>query len=163
MTLDSGKAILIHLRTRLLTFVSPTGATWANVAGVPVGTGQTARLWRDGFPSPIPGYPAAYMRMINDVTSSFSYGQRITFDLELIIMGKPLNQQDKVSDLADLADQAFLQFVYSDPVQGLLRSRSGRSRNTLPFGTGEAEPDVVQVRSVFPFTAWAKYLTSVPT
>lgn len=147
------------LRTRILTFVAPGGATWATLSGAAVGVGNDARVWQDVPPVGVSTWPYAVIRLVNDVTSG-PYQERIRFDLEVMIYGRPRTQMDKVRDLADLVDGALKQYSYSGV--GFLRI-TGRMRNVPPPGSGDADAEVVSARLLFSGFAWPRFLTVVPT
>jgi hypothetical protein len=106
--------------------------------------------------------PAIYvvMRITNDVSGG-DYAERIEADCEMMVFSKPRSSVFKNRLVADALDGAFKRYADGSAVNGLLHVRY-RDRASVPVGTGDADPEIVQTRLVFHFFAWPMYLTQSP-
>ena len=153
MSTDSTDALFTMLRTKLLSFAPLAGATLMTRLGGT--TLNNARLWKDNIPDNA-AYPLGVMRIINRASSGQYNGERETFNLEIMLYGRPRSQAVAIEDAADVCDQAMLR--YSDSTSGLMFSRE-RQRDTLPAFADPADREVVQVRLVYSAVVWPRMLT----
>lgn len=144
-----------QLRNKLLDFVPLSGATLRARLG-----GGNGRLWKDGAPDNA-AYPFGVMRLINRLSRGEYNSERETFDLELMLYGRPRTNAAAVEDAADVADQAMLR--YKDASGGALTFSRARQRDTLPAFADPADREVVQVRLVYGLVVWSVLFTQYST
>lgn len=131
-----------------------------------IGSGASARLYADSAPD-FQTWPGTYavMRIINNVTSDFGSGDRLDFDIEIMIFARPrggvAGQIRNAHKLADLIEGAFLRYTLGTTTDGLIYI-TGRTRDALPAGTGDIDREVIQLRLVFSALTWPMYLINRP-
>lgn len=127
-----------------------------------IGAGAAARLY-PGAPPEFATWPGTYavVRFINNDTSDFGSGDRFDFDIEIMIFARPRSKAREAEKLADLFDMALLRYTVGSAVDGLIYV-TGRTRDTLPPGTGDVDREVVQLRQLFSAFTWPMYLINRP-
>ena len=150
MSTDTTKGIVTLIRTRLLTFTPATGDTLTTRVGGRLYVGQAP----DGAT-----YPYGVLTIMRQDTPGFS-GYRETWQLELMLYGRPRSTQWDVEACADMADQALLQ--WESRSQGLAFG-GYRSRWTLPPFQDPADREVVQCRCLYEVGVWPELFTQYVT
>lgn len=147
MSTVSWNAIEDTIRDRLL--------TWANVNGVTLASVLTGGLWIQAAPiGPQPGLWGTF-RIIGAETGLTGISGRDTFVVEVMLIGRPSDKMPLLNLCADLCDGAMLGWI--DSTSGLLFTRK-RQRDTVPPFDDPADREVRQIRLLYPFVAWPRYL-----
>lgn len=143
-----------HLGAAILAFTDGT-TTVASLVG--------ARLYADSAPD-FQTWPGTFavMRIMNSTTSDYGSGNRLEFDIEVMIFARPRGTQTRnAHKLADLIEGALLRYTVGATPDGLIRI-TGRTRDAMPAGTSDIDREVVQLRLVFSAFTWPTYLTTNP-
>ena len=158
MSTDSSDNLHTQIRNQLLTFAPRGGGATLNtqLGGVATNDG---RLYKSQAPDTVL-YPFGVMRLINRHTGGEYNGERESFDVEIMLFGRPRSQGKTIEDMADVFDQAMLR--YRDGSSGILFSRS-RQRDTVPQPMDSADREVVQIRLAYSGKAWPLFLTKYST
>jgi hypothetical protein len=146
MTTDSTKAIWALIRTRLLTYVPPTGSTLTTTLG--------GRLYLTAAPDDAV-FPYAVATLTRLQTPGYS-GFRETWQVELQCYGSPRSTQWTIEGVADVADQAML--TWEDRTDGVAFG-GYRSRWTLPPFPDPADRELVRVRCLYEVGVWPDLFT----
>lgn len=161
MSTATTNALHVLIRNRLLSG-SYGGVTVTSL----LGTGNAARLYQAGIPegdAVTRPYPYAEMLVFNDLTTeSFGDGIRSTFDLEVTVWDRPRTQITRARTLADLFDNALIGYTFAAANEGFL-TFTGRSRDTLPQGSGDVDREVVQIRLLYAAVMWSQMLARTYT
>jgi hypothetical protein len=155
---DSSDNLHTQIRNQLLTFAPKGGGPTLNTQLGGSATNE-GRLYKSQAPDTVL-YPFGVMRMINRLTSGEYNGERESFDLEIMLFGRPRTQGKTIEDAADVFDQAMLR--YRDGSSGIIFSRS-RQRDTMPQPVDPADREVVQIRLAYACKTWPLYLTKYST
>ena len=150
MSTTSTQAMVADLRSRLLTFQPASGATLQTTLG--------GRLYTVQAPDVVT-YPYAVLRLVDRAQTDGYAGYRQSFEIELAVFDRPRAQQWRAEGIADVAEQAFLQWDLGS--SGLLFSRHVR-RLTLPPAPAPMDRELVQVMLFVPVVAWPVMLTQYP-
>lgn len=139
------------IRTRILGF-DPTGADVTLASALLTG----------GLHTLAPGdnavFPYGALRLQNrrnggrDDSSLSEEGQ-----LELLLFGRPRGQLITIERVADIAEEALLNW-HTDAV-GWFTVREMENRTTMPYYPKPADNEIVQVRVVWRYTWWPTYRT----
>lgn len=106
-------------------------------------------------------FPYVVLRIMNSITSEFGSGDRLDFDIEVMIFARPYSAAQTAHKVADLIEEAFLRYTVGTTADGGIYIHS-RTRDSLPPGTGETDREVVQIRLVFSAFTWPLYLINRP-
>ena len=148
MATESTAAIYKAIRLRLLTFEPMGGAL------------TLAEQLAGGVSIVVPSdtAPMSYMviRLQNIRGSLRERGGRLTAECELMAFHRPRENADDLELLVDIADQAMLRWRYATGGSVLC---VGVRRDTLPPFKNDADPEVVQIRSVYDLIIRPSFLT----
>jgi len=146
------------IRNHLLTFTPTGGGTTllVRLGATASGSGSSGKLFFDQAPDSITGF-WSILRIIDAPITGFDGGFLIRATAELIFYGRPRSTQAQVEAMADVAMEAWHDFVYNE-VGGHLSATDVTNRFTVPY-TEPADRDLVAVRLLLPFRCSPIFLT----
>jgi hypothetical protein len=156
MSLSSMTGALQILRSRLLTFTPATGSTLATLLGSTTsGAGSDGKLYLNQAPDNLTGFYGV-LRLIDAPQTGMDGGFLMRCTAELILYGRPRNQQSAVERMADVVQQAWLWYGDTE-VNGVLITDRVINRFTIPYEE-PADRELVAVRMLLPFRLAPQYL-----
>ena len=150
MSTSDTKGIVTLIRNRLLAFTPTTGSTLATSLG--------SRLYVVQAPDTAV-FPYGVLTCTRMGTQGFS-GYRESWQAELQLFASPRSAQWTLEGIADVADQAMLQ--WEDRTSGVAFA-GYRSRWTLPPFPDAADREIVRIRCLYDVAVWPSLFTQYVT
>lgn len=139
-----------QLRTRMLTFAPLTGSSVSSSLG--------ERMYVVQAPDDAT-FPYGVMRIMNSQTNvNDGLGDRMEFDLEVMLYARPRSQQFTLEAVADVIQSSFLRYRNAPTDGGFIFSRQSQ-RDTIPMLTEPVDREVCTIMIRTHFQAWPAYLT----
>jgi hypothetical protein len=156
MSTSSWSGVLQIVRNRLLTFTPASGSTLATLLGsTSSGSGSDGKLFVGQAPDNLTG-AWGIIRIIDAPQQGFDGGFMIRATAELMLYQQGRRNQAAVERMADVATQAWLDWIYSEN-GAVIASERVASRFTVPYEE-PADRELVAVRLLLPFRCVPQFL-----
>lgn len=159
MATTSTTSILQTIRSRLLTFVPSGSSTLATLLGsTSSGAGSDGKLYLVQAPDNITGFYGV-MRVLDMPQEGLDGGAMVRGMVELILYGRPRSQQSAVERMADVATEAWTNWLYTEVTGNCIAARDVDNRISMPPFGEPADRELVAVRLLLRFMATPSFLT----
>jgi hypothetical protein len=156
MSTASLLGVLQILRTRLLSFSPVSGSSLATLLGsTSSGAGSDGKLYLNQAPQDLTGF-WGILRLIDAPQTGMDGGFLLRCTAELMLYGRPRSQQSAVERMADVAEQAWLNYSYAE-ISGVIITDRATNRFSVPFEE-PADRELVAIRLLLPFRTTPRFL-----
>lgn len=146
------------IRTRLLGFTSISGgSSLATLIGSTTsGSGSDGKIFLNQAPDDVTGF-WAILRVIDDPKDGADGRLMIRATAELQLFGRPRRVQAQVEAMADLVEEAWMNFSHTE-IDGHLSAMGVSNRFAVPYESDPADRELVQVRLLLYFRCVPQFL-----
>lgn len=162
MSLASWRSVMETIRTRLLSFTPEADSTLATLLGsTAAGSGSAGKIFLDRAPDDVTGF-WGILRLADSPQEGMDGGLMLRCTAELILYGRGSKHRSAVERMADVAQQAWLYYSYTQ-VDGVLIADRTMNRMPIPYVSDPADRELVAIRIMLPFRLAPQFLVQYVT